>query len=260
MNLNKLEKLEPYKDIDGDLGISYGIGMDEINLNLTGKQRRLLEKLETQKEQIEKNFPNTKEDFKTGVRQAVKNIKTCYKYDTNVKIQKELIKHESHIGTYYHTKSNSEFELYGRFIGAIDAKLDSIQNSIEVEKCFNRTDPNLNNKKQELLTLREKVVNGYLKETDTNIELYKILIETIKNYPSYTKFGELYQEITYGIGPHVMNLVTYFCSSYNDGYANGVYLSTEELEEEYENSILALSKEKERNQEEYNKQIKRIRR
>ena len=252
MNLNKLEKLEPYKDFDGS--ISGSMPSDEQKKPLTRKERRLREKLEAEYKEIVSELPK-KPNFEEGVRQAVKEIRSCYRFDNYMKISDALIQSFSHPGDYVMTKAHAIISFYARIIGAIDKNIDDAQNRIDFRERFDDTNPEAERRKQKLLNLREKLVIGFEEDADkTWIE--SEIIKAISDYPTHSHFGELFQ--TLKDENEVKSDVVYLCIAYNEGYASD-NLKPEKIEMIYNSGKAKLLSQKAINEGEYQKTIKRVR-
>lgn len=247
MYLNKLENLEPYKEIDG--------GPDCSSRPETKKERKQREKLEKQAKSLINELPKT-ENFEIGTRKAVKEIKSYNQYSIHIEMQKILRGSFLRPENYVIMVNKGWFDFYVRFIGAIDKNLDSTQNRIEFEERFKRTSPKYETRKQELLTLRNKVLKGWREETvsswiDNEIDT------ALNTYPTHSVLGKLYEKLKHE--NEVEDNVINFCLAYNEGYISGEDLSPEEIEAEYDKGIAELKEAKERNKEEYSKQIVKIR-
>lgn len=249
MNLNKLEKLEPYKEIIDGPSFS-----GEEKKPLTRKERKLREKLREQYNEITKELP-TNPNFEEGVRKAVKEIRSCYRLDNHMRISKELIKEASQPANYASRKSQAILSFYARIIGAIDKNIDNAQNWIDFSDRFKKTDPEEESRKKKLLTLRKKVVIGFEEDADkTWIE--SEIIKAISDYPTHSHFGELFQ--TLKDENEVKFDIIYLCIAYNEGYASDD-LKPEKIEMIYNSGKAKLLSQKAINEGEYQKAIKRVR-
>jgi len=161
MKIHK-KTFEPYHDIID------GPSSHRKEFNKRKQEKKELKKIEKKEQYLKENLPK-RDDFKTEVRKAVKDIKSCNQYITNQLIKKEYIKSLSYTGIYEEVKNKSLFNFYANFIGAIDAQLDGVESSINFEKSFNRSNVKLNMKKMELLAFREKVVKGYNEEIEEKL-------------------------------------------------------------------------------------------
>ena len=213
---------------------------------------------EKQRKILIEQLPKT-EDLRTEIKKAVKEIKKCYKYETYEKIQEKLTgKNETiFINDYLQIKYKSHFNYYVRFVGAIDRWLDILESYIALEGRVDGEQTETKNRQQMLLKLREKIVSEFHSATNQE-ELYSPLGKALNTYPTHSKIGRLYEIEKYGNAPseHIIN----FDLAYKAGYISGKHITLEELKAEYDKSIKEINQEKATNQEEYNKQITRIRR
>lgn len=249
MNLNKLEKLEPYKEIIDGPACS-----GEEKKPLTRKERKLREQLKEQYNEITKELP-TNPNFEEGVRQAVKEIRSCYRLDNHMRISKELINEWCHPGGYASTKSQAILSFYARIIGAIDKNIDNAQNWIDFRERFDKTDPEEERRKELLLKIRAKVIYGFIEDTE-NTWIDSELKKALKTYPTHNYFGELYKILKdeNQVKSDVVNL----CIAYNEGYASDD-LKPDKIEMIYNSGKAKLLSQKAINEGEYQKAIKRVR-
>ena len=248
MIINKTERFYPYYEIID------GCGCSIVKKEETKKEIKLKKKLNNEYNELVKNLPK-KKDFKDTMRQAVKEIKSCYKLDTHMRISRELINSSSQPGDYSMIKNKAILSFYAMVIGAIDKNIDSAQNWIDFGERFNKPDSLEEIRKQKLLNLRETVVFDFNQEVN-NLWIDSKIKEALSVYPTYNYFGELYQTLKYNneISSDVINL----CIAYNEGYSSGD-LNPDDIRSLYNNEKAKLLTEKSINEGEYQKAIQRIR-
>lgn len=236
--INKLEPIEPYKELfGGGGGSSKKTTQEEKKLTISEKIKQNKNKKLEQK--LEKAIPE-KENFETTIRQKVKNINTYYNYE----IYQEKKKEETGISIYpakYKYKESALYEFYITMIGAIDKEIETINGWIEFDKSFNNSFTKKEQIKKNLFNLRNKIIEDLKKEvTPQTIELEDLSLA----YPLYSHFDELCKK-DFGNRFSLEETKLAFIKAYSEGYL--AFISKpEDLVEIYKENRKNLVQEKEK--------------